>query len=562
MLITKFNKMIRNKIIWSFIAIVVSVFFVLSFSSTSFDGCTSDRQSTAGRMYGEDVSLTDFRSAMFFELNMGQNTGLQSDRQDARKRTWRRLALLSTANVLGLKTDDDEVRRAIGSEPLFSPRGQFEQQRYLAFAASQNIRPSDFEEYLRQDLTIRKMQGTAQAVTWIAPAELHQRLANLTDLHTIEIARLDKQSLTPDVSITEDEIRDFYNENTNVFTADRKVQVHYVEFPFSDYVMESNDSVQVKAYYNANIADYTPKATNTFEQPVPFALEEVREQIETIVKKQTSIEETIRVAGDFVDSLLPGGPTEPLSFSATAEMNDYEVKLTGLFSIDEPVEGLDVGYRFRNAAFGLVPKDPEGYFSDVLQGSNAAYVVAFATNAPSHVVALEDIHDIATEYALSNAAHVAFQDAVAAIRDDIAASISTGRTFRDALSDRSIAVTSVVFTVFDTLSTNVFDDAELLVPKIIDSHAGDLSEVVETPGGAMIAYATDRTPTTSADHRQLLQQLMLTLQGYRSELVFQDYANYLLDEAELEDLQGAQEPGEDGDQGRSPSSSPSGSGSR
>jgi hypothetical protein len=561
MLITKFNKMIRNKIIWAFIAIVTSVFFVLSASSFS-GSCSADAETAEGRLYGEDVSPGDFRNAMFFELGMRRSDGFGSDPDTVRTRTWRRLAVLSQAEKFGLLTDDDEVRSTLGSIPEFSPDRQFEQSRYFAFIQSQNLHPSTFEEYLRQDLTIKKMRGTADAFTWVAPTELSRRFSNLTDIRTLEIGRLDRQNLTPEVSVADDDIRDFYTENTNLFTAASKMQVRYVEFPFSNYVPESNDAARVEAYYNANLEAYTPEPTNDFFLPEALPLDQVRAEIEATLKEKQSTEDAMYAATDFVDALSPIDVKSALSFEATAATNNLEVMLTGLFAIDEPVEGLDVDYRFRRAAFDLVPNDPQFYYSEVIEGSNAAYVIAYETNTPSRVMALDEVLEDASEYALSNAAHIAFMGNVSAIHSEISESLSTNRTFTDLLSVREIVVTSVVFSVFETISTNVFEDDFLLVPKIIDLRAGDLSEPVETPDGAIIAYAVDRAPTSPENNLALRQQLLLTLHQYRSQLVFEDYSDYLLEVAEFEDIRASAKDDEEGDESRSDSSSSAGSGSK
>jgi len=561
MLITKFNKMIRNKIIWALIAFVTSLFFVLSFSAFPSD-CSANTVNTEGRLYGKDVSPTEFRNAMFFELGMRPNAGFGSDPDTTRTRTWRRLAVLSTAEEFGLLTEDDEVRSTLGSIPQFSPNRQFDQNRYFAFVQSQNIRPSTFEEYLRQDLTIQKMRGTADAFTWVAPMELNRRLSNLTDVRTVEIALLERENLTPDVSLTDHDVRDFYNENTNLFTAASKMQVRYVGFPFSNFAPASNDAARVEAYYNANLDAYTPEPTNDFVLPEPLPLDQVREKIEAILREQQSVEDAVYAATDFMDELSAIDGESAVSFETTAATNNLDVKLTGFFAIDEPVDDLGVDYRFREAAFDLIPNDPEAYYSYVIQGSNAAYVLAYGSNTPSRIMPLDEVLGIASQHALSNAAHIAFMDNVSAIHKDLSQSLATNRTFKDLFSERDIVITSVVFSVYESIGTNVFQNDTILIPKLTDLRAGDLSDPVETPNGAMIAYAVDRTPASPENNLDLGRQLLLTLHQYRADLTFEDYSDYLLKVAEFEDMRPALSIDEEGDESRSDSSSSAGSSSR
>jgi len=536
MLITKFNKMIRNKFIWGFIAIIISVFFVLSFSSMR--GCSSALPDTAGHLYGEEVSQGALRTARYFELGLQSDRGLDREAFDElRRRTWKRLAVLRMAEKLGLKTPDSEVALAIGSEPGFSDNGVFDKRRYEAFVRQRGVDDQTFEEYLRQDLTMQKIRGLLDSVAWTTPSEIEQRLRNLTDERSIEYAIFDRSDFTVDVELTDAEIREFFDSHQDLFTIPERIQVRYVTFPYADQMQTNDIEEAVVAHYNDNIDGYTPDLTNQFEFPTPRPLDEVRPEIETMIRERAARLAAKDAANEFSYGLLPDRKGQGVSFEDAASETGLTVKVTQPFAKNEEVPELDVDARFNRVAFRLVANDPEFYFSDAVLASNAAFVIAFQDKQEAHLPEFENVREEISPLAYSNRLDSAFSDHVDAVREELVTSLSDDTSFSDVLARYDASVTTAVFSVYGSLVTNLFTHQADLVGELIDLQAGDLSKVVITDQEALIARIVEQTPSDPVESYALRGQLQRTLQQYRTGILYEDYADYLLRIAEFRDLQ-------------------------
>ena len=131
MLITQFNKLIRNKFVWTVFAVIIAFFFVGA--SVSSRGCSADagdRRGMEGKLFGENVTSREFAMARYFEMGLRYDSALTPEQSAAlRERTWARLAALRLAEQMGLGATEDEVMQALQQDPSFQVNGAFSPQR-------------------------------------------------------------------------------------------------------------------------------------------------------------------------------------------------------------------------------------------------------------------------------------------------------------------------------------------------------------------------------------------------------------------------------------------------
>ena len=178
MLISKFNRMIRSKILWGVFAVLISLAFVFTFTGGS-GGCNDKdvpRGDIAGKIGDQDVSQRDYLMARFFELGMRRNINLPPEgEQVLRERVWERLAALQAAEGLGIRISDAEVAAAIHRDRAFADNGQFSGERYKTVIERQvGVAVPVFESYLRQELALEKLREMASAFAWVLPLDKYR----------------------------------------------------------------------------------------------------------------------------------------------------------------------------------------------------------------------------------------------------------------------------------------------------------------------------------------------------------------------------------------------------
>ena len=127
MMISKFNKIIKSKVVWGAFAILICVAFVGITIPGSKSRSTARRQQAeaqrAGRLFGEEVNRLEFalaRRNVQFEaiLFLGRNVPITNENVDwFNERAWQRLAELKKAEQLNIFVTEEQAEYLPGSAP-------------------------------------------------------------------------------------------------------------------------------------------------------------------------------------------------------------------------------------------------------------------------------------------------------------------------------------------------------------------------------------------------------------------------------------------------------------
>ena len=533
MLITKFNNMIRNKVLWGIFAVLISISFVFAFSRGGCDRKTNTR--AAGQVYGEDISHQELQAARDYELGLQRNPNLSPEAYDIlRNRAWQRIAALKTAERLGVTVSEVEIAKAIQNDRTFLDNGTFNKDRYIAIVHRQiGVPLGVFEEYVRQELLLRKLEQISDAFVWTSPMELQVRLDDLSDPRTASYTVISREKHTPDVEVTNEDANDFYDANTNMFVVPEKVSVRYVSFDLTNYweeidILETN----IVEYYNGHIEEYSVTGTNG--ESVATPLEEVRTNILAILKNEAALEEGKTDASDLSFALAPGRYIEATPFEDATK--GLSVNTTEFFALNEEVPGLNVGSDFNEIAFDLDPDDPERYFSDAIAGEDSVYVIATDKRQDSHLPEFEVIKEKVMPLAVTNALNEAFANRVEAIRSSIEEALAEGTSFSDAAAEFSLNVsTTAQFTVYEGLPEGS-EHAGVLPLSVMTLEEGELSDPIPLGDDRLVVYLDSRSVSEAATSEMLRPQVMRSLDMYRAGTAYANWRNTMLKLSGFKDL--------------------------
>ena len=538
MLITKFNRMIRNRFVWATFAILVSLFFLLSSDEIS-RGCSAQNEEKAGvgTLFQKPVMSHEFALAKLFELGFRSEGSMSREGQKRlRERTWKRLAAVRAAHQMGLAVTDEEVATTIHNDPSFAENGVFNRERYAQIVERQlGTDLITFENYVRQELLLRKLTAVFGACSWMSPAEIEERSRNLTDTVQADYVVLSGQTLVPKVKVDDETISRVFAEQKERFKRPEKASVLYVTFPISNYLakIEIPDD-EITDYYEDHLSDFQlPAGTNETAEPAP--LETVRDQI---VRRLIDREASFRArdaADDFVISMTPPPYGKGLTLVAAAKTSGLAVATTAFFSVQEEVPGISAGQDFNEAAFDLDADDPERCFSDAILGSNAAYVVASHQREAARIPELDEVRSQVKEVAESEAKERAFEEKTREIRQSIQTALNAGQSFMQAAKGLGLnVVTTAPFSAYGAM-TEEFNDSKIIVPATMNLQAGELSEIVSTGSNALLVHVAQRLPGDAISVQFIKPQLINSIDQYRSSIVFESWLDYILVKAGWQD---------------------------
>lgn len=533
MLISKFNKLIHNKALWAVFAVLISLAMIGFFAPSGGSGGSDSDAPGAGKLFGEEVSRETFNSARFFARTFqNQRATSEEDQERLNEETWQRLAVLALADDLGITVSNLELNEAIQRDPTFAVNGAFNRQYYQQLIEGRmRVRVGTFEQYLRQELIIRKISSLVGQSLWVSPYELERSVARLTDRFTIEVADVSYTNLVDDVTASAEEIETFYDQHPDAFEIPEVRSVKYVEWPISNYLAAAEvPEERVQDYYDSHLEDYAVTDTNGMTTYKP--LEDVAGEIHQDMAWRTAIGIASEEAMQFTDDLSMMDYGEDVTIASVAAKREITVKTSEFFQAEGDVPGLNVGKAFRDAAFRLQAQPPEDSYSHTIVGDDAIYVMAFNEVQDPRVPPLEEVRDDAKALADDLAKATAFEEKASEIREQIA---DAGlEKFKGTAKKLGLAVRSPEpFSVYEA-SPDDMEDFTSIAPAILSLDAGRISEPIATQTGMAIVAVKSRQAGDLALAESLKPDIARTIQSTRMSAHFATWAASILAEARVE----------------------------
>lgn len=493
MFIIKFNNMIRNKWIWGIFATIVAV----AFAGSDLASCSRSNVADEGlgALDGETVRRMDYeivRRSIAFEIENGGETFDNIDRE-----IWLRLAALKTAEKMDIGVSDEELARFIQLDPSFQDQNNvFNPAIYRGVLRNAGMEPVLYQEMLRRRVILGRLEQlvTASSV-WIPPATLALRARGYTDDFTLCIAVVSNTFAAADMTVTDEDVRAFYDRHPELYSLPERRQVVYTPFKAKDYLDKvSVDEDEILDFYDANISRFVVKGTNGVETTKP--LEDVRAEIEEELASEASRRLAYRAAAEFSDVFYTNR-SESLTFEAAAAAAGYAVVTSRLFAADGFPVIAEASPAFVEAAFALEPGPGISRFSEAVNGGPESYVMGLVTNIPSHVRPFEDVEREVRNAAKADAAETAFRMQLDKIADAINAGLESGGDFRAIAAEQGLVV-STNFTYSLMAAYNESDAVPAgrqIATAMASMDAGDVSKgPILFPGGAVFFQVVARQP--------------------------------------------------------------------
>jgi hypothetical protein len=429
------------------------------------------------------------------------------------------------AEKMGLAVSDDELRNQLQRDPTFQVNGAFSRERYLAVMDAQRLTPTVFEQYLREELALRKLFSVLDGAVWSPASEMDRRVRNLSDRFQVQYAFLDSAK-TPPPPVTEKETRAYYDRNSDRFRVPKRLSVRYVEFAVSNYLgkVTVTDAELGEAYSN-QVTRFTTTDTNgvAVTRPLP----EVREELLAEMREQRARVLAKDEASALALDLTPYRQEPMKNFETTALAKGYAVRTSGWFSVRGEVPGLAVPLSFNSEAFKL-DNTADHYFSDPIVAERAVYVLATNECRAAYLPDYSNVLVQVTNLARSNATHIAFLSKAEDIQKDIAQAVASGTDFAAALKKHDLTVKTNLTFVAQESSPDQIEHFYTLVPQTIGLQPGEVSQVLEVEGGALIAHVKARESGDAITVQLLKPRVADTMDRMRASFLFEDWADYVL----------------------------------
>ena len=169
------------------------------------------------------------------------------------------LLLEHKAAELGVFVTNAEIRSVIENMQVFqTANGTFDRQTYQALLRRNNLSPSQFEALLRQDILRQKLRSFVLEPARVSEREARDLFGYVQEKARIEYMVFSWQRYVDGVTVVEEDIEAYYQENKEQFRVPPKIALDYVLLT-PDVLAEEQTvtAEEVEAYYSENKSLYS-----------------------------------------------------------------------------------------------------------------------------------------------------------------------------------------------------------------------------------------------------------------------------------------------------------------
>ncbi len=275
---------------------------ILSFLLTgvvSYQGSAGDYAAKVNGQVIERAQLEQAfqseRSRMQQELGdrfsaMAGNEGyMQQMRQQVLSQLIDKSLLDQYAKTLGLSASDDQVKEAIRQEAYFQTDGKFDNAKYLDLITRSGFSADQYAQYTRQRLINQQMIQGFGGSDIVPPSEAESMVALVLQERDVRLATIDLNAMMAKQTVTDEELKAFFEQNKNSFIAPEKVKVSFI--PLDAAALQ--DKVTVT---EADISAYYDGHQSSFGQPERKKFSVIQLKTEADAK---AVLEELKNGGDF-----------------------------------------------------------------------------------------------------------------------------------------------------------------------------------------------------------------------------------------------------------------------
>lgn len=298
-------------------------------------------------------------------------------------------------NKLGMTISDEVITEMLKKEPAFlDSNGKFSNDLFANFLQSRRMTKEQLFQSLRTQMTLAELNSNI-VKTAVYPMTAINNIIDLqSETRPLWIARLKWQPFASQVTISEKEIQDYYNQHQKELKSQEMVDINYIEVNKNQINVPAPTAEEIQQQYQAYLTSQKNQQQHEVamilmsDEKAQTTLENLKNQLDTkkadfaTLAKQYSEDEGSKNSGGNIGSLTP-------------EMfpNDYENVITAVKALKEGEVSAPIKTQYGYHLFKLMK----------ISGDTPA--------------SLDSMKDSLTEKALAHKKEVAYQDLVKKIND-------------------------------------------------------------------------------------------------------------------------------------------------
>lgn len=368
---------------------VILAIIIVPFAFFGMDAYFSDNVGggEVASVGGSGISVVEFDRALRTQQDrVRENLGEQFDRALVDTPAFRRSVLESLINqrVLAVHAEENrmtvtsqQLQNVIGTLPAFQGEGGFSLERYERSVRAQGMTPSVFEARLAQDLRVQQIVESVGGSAFGGETPVKRLLLAQLEERSVRTMTFGVEQFEEQVTLDEEALRAFYEENPARFERPARLRAEYVVFD-QDAVLDNLnvEDGQVEAFYEANRDRFgQPEERRARHILIRLADDADAQEVEAARARAEEIREILANAPERFEELARSESEDPGSAASGGDL--------GFFGPGAMVEA------FEEVAFALEP----GEISEVVRSDFGFHIIEVTAINPATVRPLDEVRD-------------------------------------------------------------------------------------------------------------------------------------------------------------------------
>lgn len=202
------------------------------------------------------------------------------------------------AENLGLVADEVTIDKTILSIPAFQKDGKFDAEQFRYLLGAQNMTPMSFRAALAQDIKVAQVNQLLAINDFSTEAQADIWIKLLNEQRDIQYKLIDSNSFKQKVSISDEQINDYYKANEKSFMSAAKIRINYVQVELDKIASQQSvsDDELASAY-----AEYKQQRIQEAQRASHHILIEINTKVNEAqaLKKAQELRQQLKEGADF-----------------------------------------------------------------------------------------------------------------------------------------------------------------------------------------------------------------------------------------------------------------------
>jgi len=251
---------------------------------------------------------------------------------------------------LGIRVSDEQIRDAIREMPQFQQAGSFNNEVYLASLRQAGYNPSQFRDYLRQQMALSQYNGAIMGSEFVLPSEEINYSTLNNQVRGFDVLTIEAKALEDSIVIEDADLDAYYQANILSYQTPEKVAVEYLVIDSDKLAQGVNvDDSELTAYYEDNKVEYSQPEKRRIAHILIENNDGAEEKVQTVQSKIDANEDFAALAKQYSDDTFSaenGGDLE--YFEAGIFGDEFDAAVMSLNNVNDVTTAVetDAGTHF------------------------------------------------------------------------------------------------------------------------------------------------------------------------------------------------------------------------